>query len=357
MTSTESVCLTTLQSTLTYYESLAQLAAARTTIALEDRSAWTTESMLKGVLAELQLAHVFDLEIEMLQRVQAELAQDWRLAEVFDIPHDSDESCSAHLLLSDGKPVLAYFAMGDRSDYSDGVRVLDVAWTRNVARQLLTLMLEQQLERLQGESPLAKPAQEQVNAFWSEVRYICPVTPQVFHVESPKWACGFSHLFSSHDAMLYLDGGLHALAALHGFEGFVNKKPSWSSDDDSQDALFRLADGRTVTADASQVLFHLGQNQPMAQADFQLAMQCILAPSAWRCVQTQLSRGHEQALTFSQHVQGELQSRFVLLAFQDVAAAKAAHLALAQGQGLLNQDHPQVSAVAHTLNLAQCRFA
>ncbi len=337
-----------------YYDQLVALSHARTTPALEERSAWTTESMLKGVLGELQLAHVFDLEIELLRQVQSELSQDWRLVEVFDIPHDSDESCSAHLLLSDGKPVLAYFAMGDRSDYSDGVRVLDVQWTRRVARQLLSRMLDEQLQRLADSSPLARPEAEQVSAFWSEVRYICPVTPQVFYVDSPKWAFGYRHLFDTHDARLVLDGGLHPVAS---FEGFANKKPSWSSDADAQDAQFQLADGRVVTADAGDVLFHLSLGQPTAQAEFDAALRSIQAPSAWRCVPTQLSRGHEQALTFSQHVQDELAPCFVMLVFKDVASATAARPNLVQGQGLLNRHHPQVMAVLEHLDLERCRFA
>ena len=56
------------------------------------------------------------------------------LVSLYDHPHDSDESSSVEMLLVKGIPLVGWKCVGDRSDYSDGIVVLNDAEGRSLAK-------------------------------------------------------------------------------------------------------------------------------------------------------------------------------------------------------------------------------
>lgn len=58
------------------------------------------------------------------------------LVSLYDHPHDSDESSSVDMLLVKGIPLIGWKRVGDRSDYSDGLVVLNDAEGRSLAKRV-----------------------------------------------------------------------------------------------------------------------------------------------------------------------------------------------------------------------------
>lgn len=178
---------------------------------------------------------------------------------LFDIPHDSDESCSATILTSDGKPVLLFKKIGDRSNYSDGLEILDAEFTRQLIHLVADYHLQETLQRVKSE-PLAT-----VESIVGGSQYIIPAVGDVFIVDSPKWALGFPSLFKEHSAWLVDDDG--ALHRVGEFKRWLSDKPSWSGDALAGHAIVETQIG-DVTVNCRQILFTLTK-EPLSMVALQ----------------------------------------------------------------------------------------
>jgi hypothetical protein len=164
---------------------------------------------------------------------------------IFDIPHDSDEMCSARILSLDGAPVVLFKRIGDRSDYSDGLEVLDIELTKELVRLVLDYHIQQSLQ-----TDVLPATLESIT---EGSQYIIPIAGDVFIVDSPKWALGFPRLFEKHSAWLVDDDG--ALLRVDSFKRWLTEKPRWS-DDLGNHAIVETVAG-DVTINCRQILFTL----------------------------------------------------------------------------------------------------
>lgn len=289
--------------------------------AFADGAVWTFRSMLEALQRNVLEAHDF-IEDEVVETMHATFGERLDVHTVFDIMHDSDECCSAEVLCIDGVPALLYKRIGDRSDYTDGLSILDKA----LARELLAVLVEHRTKaafaRMEGEQPATTPEQ----LLWEGTQYLVPLSSSAFFVGSPKWACGFRHAFSSHKAYMLDEQG--ALVRVTGFVKWANNQASWESKADTHVATFTTERGE-ATFDARNVIFTLLEDKDELR---ELAAD-LSKPCEWQVVKFETVEHYAGAFVqVAQHIKGRNYCGFASIGFTDRAVAEAFNARFTQPQ-------------------------
>lgn len=146
-----------------------------------------------------------------------------RVHSIVDVPHDSDESCSIHVLTLIGEPVLMDVRVGDKSDYSDGLQVIDANACKGLLRVLMEFEAREIFQKLK-EDQIVKP--ESMTAIIDKTGYLSTIHDEFFVLNSPKWACGFRSLFKDRSVWA-VDAEGHPSRVVE-FQEWLNSERSWS---------------------------------------------------------------------------------------------------------------------------------
>lgn len=230
-----------------------------------EKAQWTFRSMLEA-FQQVVLERHESIEDELVDRFKAVYGDRLRLHTLFDIPHDSDESCSAEVLCLDGAPVLLFKRVGDRSDYSDGLSIIDPALSKGFLEIFTERFNNLALEKM---AALQESLPSMADLIAS-THYLGAVNDEVFIVISPKWAMGLSHVIDDHSTWLIDEQG--ELSRVDKFKQWVNKSLSWSGDPECNDAILIMANGKEITANCKNLLFTL-YKEPSSLAVLQEAAQ------------------------------------------------------------------------------------
>lgn len=265
------------------------LAASAKTTAFGPHSTWTLMDMLRALRSSV-LGEDHFIDDEFIEELKVTWADRLTLHTLYDVPHDSDESCSAHVLCADGKPALLFKRIGDKMDYSDGLSILDV----DMARTLLRAMAEYRTEKALSE--MAPAEKSPLELLW-DCSYLTRQADTVFSVDSPKWALGFSHLVDELPCWLLADDG--QVKRVTKFVRWHNRKPSWEGGDAAM-ATVQTSQGE-LDVDAHQLMFSL---LPDSRDVFAAAAQ-LQQDSCWKIVE-HIPFGDESMLCIVQHIKGRL---------------------------------------------------
>ena len=189
-------------------------------------------------------------------RIKVGSSANWRIHTAFNIPHDSDECCSAEVLVIDGSPVALMKSIGDKSDYSDGLTFLNADLAKKLIQMISDSRVESRLKELTSSISSAED-------LMSESMYITPVKGDVFVVNNPKWACSFKSVFDTHSGWIVDDTGrLHRVKK---FNQFTNNLQTWQSKDrnEATQAIVEIDSGE-VKVNAKDILFTLGK-EPISE--------------------------------------------------------------------------------------------
>ncbi len=302
--------------------------------AFDDRGTrWTFAQMAASLEGTGDCHSVDDDEI-----VELQTAFGTRLTvhELFDIAHDSDECCSAEVLCDNGKPVLLYKRIGDHSDYSDGLDVLDKPFARELLKTLLDIRTAARLQTFESETTV--PTNPMV-ALWKGVQYLSPLAATVFTVDSPKWTCSFKHLFTKYDAYCVQPGGI--LVQLDKMLDWCNALPSYSSQAGATLARFQTMSSEILELDARTVLFSLVKDNPQA---LEAVVSNVTAPARWQVAPVRSPRtGREtfRLVTVWQHRTDAVREEPTVVCFRDDASAQIfvdAHRGWTSGDFLVDMD-------------------
>lgn len=108
------------------------------------------------------------------------------LVSLYDHPHDSDESSSVDMLLIKGIPLLGWKRVGDRSDYSDGLVVLNDAEGRILARRVWEIV--NTTDSMDNDNLDVKAWLFEANSY---VRAVDSCEDSVaYTIENPRWMLG-----------------------------------------------------------------------------------------------------------------------------------------------------------------------
>lgn len=106
---------------------------------------------------------------------------------IYDHPHDSDESCSAEMLLVDGVPISAWKKIGDRSCYDDGMVMLNETQARALAKEVRNLVCD--LESKADEHLDVRAWLFSENFYLTQVEQ-ATMDPIAYGLKSPSWMVG-----------------------------------------------------------------------------------------------------------------------------------------------------------------------
>jgi hypothetical protein len=167
---------------------------------------------------------------------------------LFNVLHESDESCELHVLAYDDKPVGFAHRAGDTDDWD--ARILDEELFKVLAREMAMSLLEEDLVNVTAE-PVAS-----LSALQNQYLYFVGDKETVVAVRNPKWACGFER-FAEGRRVFYVDhqGTMHQVAKIR---AFANNK--WHTRDQDHDDIFITINGAERVVDATQLLFELVPN-------------------------------------------------------------------------------------------------
>lgn len=301
--------------------------------AFADGAIWTLRSMLEALQQCVFETHGY-LEDDVMDEVRAALGGRLTVHTIFDIHHDSDECCSAEVLCLDECPTLLYKRIGDRSDYSDGLSVLDKELTRKLVAVLIEHRTRQAFAKMEAEVSTQSPEE----TLWQGTQYLVPLTETAFFVGSPKWALGFRHAFESHKA--YTADGDGGLVRVLGFVKWANKAQSWESNKDTHVATFTTERGE-ATFDARNVIFTLLDDEEGLQ---KLARE-LNEPDHWQATKLEAVENYEGGFVhIAQHIRGQTFCAFAGINFTNREAAKQAYELLRQAQpGRFSTKHPEIA--------------
>lgn len=152
----------------------------------KDATAWDFKDFLTT------MAHEYHSDISSYSSIEGldELVKEFEMSivPIYDHPHDSDESSSLDILLVKGVPLAGWMRVGDKSDYSDGMRVFNDAQGRELAFRVWQLANAEQ--DVVGQDNL------DVLAWMFEGnQYLHPITdlredPIAYVLQSPRWMLG-----------------------------------------------------------------------------------------------------------------------------------------------------------------------
>jgi hypothetical protein len=243
--------------------------------AFSDEGKWDLMSMIDA-LQRNYLDGFGDSDNELISQIALRAGPDavWGIHTIFNIDHDSDESCSAQMLVIDGSPALLMKRIGDRSDYSDGLSILNVELAKKLIHTINDYYVELKLKQMDGR--ISQDLIVSAEDVMSSCQYITPVKGDVFVVNSPKWVMGFQHLFKSHSAWVVDDSGV--LNRVIQFKRFTNDLPSWadrSQNIDPNEAIV-LIGSKEVLIDTREILFTLTK-EPLSMDALQASAAIVLA--------------------------------------------------------------------------------
>lgn len=258
---------------------------------------WPTERIFDSLQVQVLRRHD-GIGDELLTKLEEALGGKLTLHTVYDIDHHSDESCQCEVLCRDGKPVLLQTRLGDRIEYHEGLRVLDLAFAKEAVRTMAQHYLDEELEAL------AAPTDSALDALWADNRYLSPVAGgRAFVVNSPKWACSFAHVLRTHRAFLMDEQGFRRTVL--GFVEWVNQLPSWAGDPAVCAARVLTDRGEEVVDSRDIVLLLPGVGDEV----FEELAEVVRAPASW-CLRSReplvLGTGKVTFVRVLQHVQGQL---------------------------------------------------
>jgi hypothetical protein len=270
---------------------------------------WATAllSMCKGLQAEFLDERSLDEDV--LEPLKAYFGERLTLHTVFDILHDSDESCSVHVLCDSQKPVVLARCVGDRSRYDDDVHVLDASFVKELMNFLIKFKADQQRAQLEERVHAVPDALARMK----NVRYLNWVTDASFTVESPRWALVFPELFDKYAAHILQEEELVPLAK---FQGWSRQNCS-SFEEGANQVAVKPFHGESLLVDARQIVFSLLDSPEERSA----VHQAIAAPDSWFA-----ARWHQRTvclLTVLQHRQGNAVPEQCCIGFDSPASAEA----------------------------------
>lgn len=272
---------------------------------------WTLRDMLEALQKTLLEVHD-SLEDETVAAMQAAYGESLTVHTIFNILHDSDESCSAEVLCVDGVPTLMHKCIGDRNDYTDGLSMLDMALTRGILAVLVECRTKAVFARLAAEQAETSPLEQ----LWHRTQYLIPLGESAFFVSSPKWACGFQQAFNNHRAYVLNDEG--NMVAVTGFKNWVNNRASWDSHKATHQAVVTTATGE-LTLDARNIVFTL-VNDP---AELAAVAAELSKPNYWRATRVQCTQHSDDAVVhIAQHYQGRTYYGYANIHFKVKATAE-----------------------------------
>lgn len=106
---------------------------------------------------------------------------------VYDHPHDSDESSSVEFMLVKGVPLMGWKRVGDRSDYSDGIVVLNDEEGRTLARRVWQLV--------HSTDTVGEDTLDVLAWMFEDNQYLHPLTGVrqdlvAYAINNPRWMLG-----------------------------------------------------------------------------------------------------------------------------------------------------------------------
>lgn len=152
----------------------------------KDATAWDFKDFLTT------LAHQYHSDISTYSTVEGldTLVKEFEMSIVgiYDHPHDSDESSSLDMLLVKGVPLAGWMRVGDRSDYSDGLRVFNDAQGRELAFRVWQLANAEQ-------GPVGEDNLDVLAWMFEGNQYLHPIRdlredPIAYVLQTPRWMLG-----------------------------------------------------------------------------------------------------------------------------------------------------------------------
>lgn len=222
---------------------------------------WTFTSMLE-YLQERYLSAYESIDdslqsIEIFEELFQMPGSDIKMQTIVDIFHDSDESCSIDVLSIKDKPTLMLHRVGDKSDYSDGLRILEPESARILLKGLLAMKAKNALAELEADH--YKPSS--IGDVLHAAGYLHVIGDEFFALASPKNAVGIRSAFDQHSAWHVENDG--SVSHIQNFGSWVNGKQPWSGDADAHDANVTTESGPRVI-DCRRLIFSVGP-QPSSQ--------------------------------------------------------------------------------------------
>jgi hypothetical protein len=152
-------------------------------IALDDRDGWRVAKFLAETYRHYFNKELWDFGEEDAKAVLHEGGLNVSFKRLFDIPHDSDESCEGTMLLVDNKPAALWLQIGDKSDYSDGFHVLNGDAVSSLASRVAMHEMKKTMDNRDEEEPVSW-----LSLIHKHANYMDFVSSTVFRLSSPKWS-------------------------------------------------------------------------------------------------------------------------------------------------------------------------
>lgn len=277
--------------------------------AFGENARWPTTSMLEALQATLLGRHN-SVDDELLELLHARYGDEMQLHIVYNVDHDSDEACSCAVLCRNGDPVLMQHCIGDRSDYHDGLVILDALDAKELVRWMAEYELEKSLAGVTQEDP------RDAKLLWPGA-YLHPVgVPTLFSVESPRWCCHFQGLIEKYPA--YIQGAAKQWHRVLKFVRWVHKMQSWKGPEARLAIVLTEHGEREI--DTADIVFKLIEG-PDSWLD--QAYEDIHAGSWWMCERVNRLSGGEAAFNLLQKISGKMYCRRYLVKLSNAEETNA----------------------------------
>lgn len=269
-----------------------------------------------GALQANILSRHDDVDDEVVSSLEATYGNRLQLHTLFDIPHDSDECCSADVLCLDGTPTLLFQRVGDRSDYSDGLQVLDLEKGKILLHVLTDYYADQAFELLKSSRKEVKS----IDDVFATSQYLTAWSDGVFSMNSPKWSFGLKGVTADH--FVWYDTPAGEIVRVREFLGWVNKAPSWDIAIPDRHHARVMTDTGEFVVDCQDLLVTLVEDfEAIEKVTTQLRK-----ASYWQSLRMGEFAGQSgdcYAVHVGQHLQGKVIPQRYWFAFNDKQKAQA----------------------------------
>ena len=152
----------------------------------KDAAAWDFKDFLTT------LAHQYHTDVSTYSSIEGldGLVKEFEMSivPIYDHPHDSDESSSVEMLLIKGVPLAGWLRVGDRNDYSDGLRVFNDALGREIAFRVWQLANA-------DTGPVGQDDLDVLAWMFEGNHYLHPIKdlredPIAYVLQNPRWMLG-----------------------------------------------------------------------------------------------------------------------------------------------------------------------
>jgi hypothetical protein len=235
---------------------------------------------------------------------------------LFDVPHDSDEECSIEAVALDGVALFIHHRVGDRSDYTDGIRVLNGPACAEILRKMAEAQLTEEFENLAIEQ--ANDAPLTLESLLAKNQYLTYVSNGVFSIKSPRWCAHFRSVVSNYFVWHLTAPGLPVRV-----QSFV----SWSSPNNRSLCTETARNTAVLTTDAGDIELDCRELLISAVDDFEAVLQAakvVACPDAWlpekaRCADP---RTLQFLVRITQHKKGRTQDAAGFIIFPSIELAQ-----------------------------------